>query len=142
MRTGATGVRFLLVAFPLFLPTIGTAQESKRAQSVVLQVNTARVPTPAGWSVATGVPFHDGQLSENAIGKLRVETESGKAVPAQFEIRGRYHRAISGRSNLHRAGRQATAGSVAQQGDCVPLAFGFGRIAKCPRHAVLPHADQ
>jgi hypothetical protein len=44
----------------------------------------------AGWPVTTGVPLKDGQVTPGDYGRLRVETESGKALPAQFEARGKY----------------------------------------------------
>ena len=46
--------------------------------------------TPEHWPVTTGVPFRDGQLAEEKVATLRVETDSGRAVPAQFEVRGCY----------------------------------------------------
>jgi hypothetical protein len=42
--------------------------------------------------VTTGVPFRDGQLPEENLGTLRLETDSGRAIPAQFEVRGHYPR--------------------------------------------------
>jgi hypothetical protein len=48
--------------------------------------------TPEHWPVTTGVPFRDGQLGEEKLNTLRVETDSGQAIPAQFEVRGRYPR--------------------------------------------------
>jgi hypothetical protein len=44
----------------------------------------------AGWPITTGVPLKDGQVKPSDYSKLRVETEAGKALPAQFEARGKY----------------------------------------------------
>jgi len=50
----------------------------------------AGIAAPAGYPVTTGVPFADGWLKDTT--GLRVETADGRAVPAQFEVRGRWPR--------------------------------------------------
>ncbi len=82
----AAGLLPILLALPAEL-------RAEEPRSIPLRLSAAEgVPPPLGWPVTTGVPFRDGQLTEDAIASLRVETDRGDAVPAQFEVRGRYPR--------------------------------------------------
>jgi hypothetical protein len=68
------------------------AEDAQAARTVI----PLRVNLPPGgrgpdrFPVTTGVPFPNGRLPAEKLNRLRVETEGGKPVAAQFEIRGRY----------------------------------------------------
>ncbi len=72
------------------------ADEPRPLARIPLQVNTAPgTRPPAGWPVSTGIPFAEGQLTDQQIGALRLATDAGRVIPAQFEVRGRYPRSKS-----------------------------------------------
>jgi len=71
----------------------GPDERGTTSRAVPLRVDLVRgTRPPENWPVTTGVPFKDGQLTDRQIASLRVETDSGKCLSAQFEIRGRYPR--------------------------------------------------
>ena len=69
----------------------GLATVTEAALEVPLHVDVAPgAKAPDGWPVTTGVPFKDGRLVSPE--GLRLETDDGRAVPAQFNVRGRWPR--------------------------------------------------
>ena len=93
------------LASSLWLLVLGTASLSLAETGVYLAAKGAKipparaavslkvVPTPGtalveGFPVSTGVPFADGQLGHDGLGRLRVVGTDGKPVPAQFSVRG------------------------------------------------------
>jgi acetyl esterase/lipase len=78
---------------PLPLDARDASRAARTPRAVSLRVERVQgTRPPAGWPVTTGVPFRDGQLSNQHVGSLRLETAAGTPVPAQFEVRGRYPR--------------------------------------------------
>jgi hypothetical protein len=81
-----------VAACAVFVPSAwGAKSDGPKPTTVPLLVDVPKdVTVPEGWPVTTGVPFRDGQLTEEQIGTQRVETDAGQPIPAQFEVHGRY----------------------------------------------------
>lgn len=90
--TGETMLRAsLLTAVALMMTSDGAKAIETKGFSIPLRISShPTVAAPAGWPTTTGVPFENRQLQEAQLKDLRVIGPDGQALPAQFEVRGRY----------------------------------------------------